>query len=247
MLALQFTITIAAHLNNPAYETFNLQYVDHFSTRLWVIPTFGIVLKSLEELDFNLVNIEKYQFPETPPWTYLTPKFVNLSLSYAKKDQMDPSIYCLQNVVKNSLRDHDFIWTDGSSAVAVIDDYSSIERLALEWVETADDDERKFIIFSDSKSSLQVILGWDWTHPLVLKILERIHWPVQYQEKRILIYWIPSHIGIRGNENADSAAKAGLLRRVTYETQMAGWVGWGHQQQITCKEVLELLGVGKVF
>ena len=68
-----------------------------------------------------------------------------------------------------------FIYTDGSvsddkaAAAAVIDNYSSIERLpdkslifsaemhalylALDRVETADD-ERNFIIFSDSKSAL---------------------------------------------------------------------------------------------
>ena len=55
--------------------------------------------------------------------------------------------------------------------------------LALVRVETADDDERNFIIFSDLKSPLQAIPGQDWTHPLVLNILERLHWLVQYQEK----------------------------------------------------------------
>ena len=81
-------------------------------------------------------------------------------------------------------------------------------------METADDDERNFIIFSDSKSALQAISGQDWTHPLVLYILERLNWLVHYQEKRILFYWIPSHVGIKGNEKADAAAKAGLSRRV---------------------------------
>ena len=55
----------------------------------------------------------------------------------------------------------------------------------------------------------------DWSHPLVLYILECLHWLVQYQEKRILFYWIPSYVRIRGNEKADAAAKAGLLRRLT--------------------------------
>ena len=154
---------------------------------------------------------------------------VNLTLSYAKKDQTDPSKYVsLHNGVKDVFRDNDFIYTDGSvsddkaAAAAVIDSYSPIERLldksfifpaelhalylALDRVETADDDERNFIIFSGSKSALQAISGQDWSHPLVLYILERLNWLIQYQEKRILFSWIPSHVGIMGNEKADTAA-----------------------------------------
>ena len=152
--------------------------------------------------------------------------------------EFDPSKYLsLHNEGKDVFRDYDFIYTDGSvsddkaAAATVIDNYSSIERLpdkssifsaelhalylALDWVETADDDERNFIIFPDSKSALQAISGQDWTLPLVLYILERLNWLVQYQEKRILFYWIPSHVGIIGNEKADTAAKAGLSKRVT--------------------------------
>ena len=77
-------------------------------------------------------------------------------------------------------------------------------------METADDDERNFIIFSDSKSVLQAISGQDWRHPFVLYILERLNWLVKYHKKRILFYWIPSHVGIIGNEKADTAAKAGF-------------------------------------
>ena len=82
-------------------------------------------------------------------------------------------------------------------------------------MEMANDDERNFIIFSDSRSALQAISDQDWTHPFVLKVLECLHWLLQYQDKRILFYWVPSHVGIRGNEKTDTAAKAGLLRRVT--------------------------------
>ena len=158
-----------------------------------------------------------------------------LTLSYAKKDKTDPSKYLsLHNEV---FRDYDFIYTDGSvsddkaAAAPVIDNYSSIERLPdkssifsaelhalyldLDTIETADDDEREFIIFSDSKSALLAISGQDWSHPLVLYILESLKWLIKYQEKIILFYWIPSHVGIIGNKRSDTAAKAGLLRRVT--------------------------------
>ena len=170
--------------------------------------------------------LTSYFFNETPPWSYPT-AMVNLTLSYAKKDQTDPLKYIsLHNEVKDVFRDYDFIYTDCSvlddkaAAAAIIDNHSSIERLpdkssifsaelhalylALDRVETADDDERNFIIFSDSKSALQAISGLDWTQPL--------NWQVQ---KRILFYRIPSHVGIIGNEKADTAAKAGLSKRVT--------------------------------
>ena len=31
----------------------------------------------------------------------------------------------------------------------------------------------------------------------------------------MLFHWIPSHVGVRGKEKVDAAAKAGLLKRVT--------------------------------
>ena len=53
-------------------------------------------------------------------------------------------------------------------------------------------------------------------HSLVLKVLEGLHWLVQYQENFIIFcYWVPSHVGIRGDNNANAAAKACNLRRVT--------------------------------
>ena len=166
---------------------------------------------------------------------------VNLTLSYAKKDQTDPLKYLsLHNEVKDSFGYYAFIYTDGSvlddkaASAAVIDNYSSIERLpdkssifsaellalylALDRVEKLDSDERNFIIFSDSMSALQAILIQDWMHPLVLKVLERLRLLVQYQEKIILFYLAPIHIGIRGNEKVDTAVNFKLLFRE--ESQM---------------------------
>ena len=82
---------------------------------------------------------------------------------------------------KDTVRDYDFIYTDGfvsedkTAAAAVIDNYSPLNisqkvlyiisaelqalYLALDRVETADDEQRHFIIFTDSKSALQAKTG----------------------------------------------------------------------------------------
>ena len=80
--------------------------MDPYGRKPRVIPTFGIRIKEpLEELDFDPDIIAKFEFPETPPWTYPT-TMVNLTLSHAKKDQTDPSKYIsLHNEVKDIFRD----------------------------------------------------------------------------------------------------------------------------------------------
>ena len=45
-----------------------------------------------------------------------------------------------------------------------------------------------------------------YDHPLLAKILE-LHLELQNDGKEIVFIWVPSHVGIRGNSAADSAAK----------------------------------------
>ena len=65
------------------------------------------------------------------------------------------------------------------------------------------------MIFSDSMSCLQAFLQTSPTNPRIVRVLEKYN--QQYPEKRISFCWIPSHVGIKGNEEADEAAKEALL------------------------------------
>ena len=69
--------------------------------------------------------------------------------------------------------------------------------------------EQNFIIVSDSKSSLEAI-----EVDLVQKFTKE-YTLLSSNGKNILLCWIPSHTGIRGNEKADTAAKAALSLSVT--------------------------------
>lgn len=63
----------------------------------------------------------------------------------------------------------------------------------------------KFTIFSDSRSSIQAIMKYNNNHPIVTEIN---NWLIRLaaRHKSVKLCWIPSHVGIRGNELADKAA-----------------------------------------
>ena len=81
---------------------------------------------------------------------------------------------------------------------------------AFEYISTSENE--KFIIFTDSLSSLQALQG-NLRNPMLLQLLEK--YQSLKDRKTIRLCWIPSHIGIPGNEAADRAAKTALGLPIT--------------------------------
>ena len=79
--------------------------------------------------------------------------------------------------------------------------------LALDFISTCDANN-KFIIFSDSLSVLKAMNHTSSKNPQIQKLLEKCHERLAYKE--IVLCWIPSHIGIQGNEIVDNQAKTSL-------------------------------------
>ena len=96
------------------------------------------------------------------------------------------------NIVKRRLPGQASIYTAELCAI----------QLALDVVNNSNED--KYIICVDS---LQAIEQQHIDHPLVLDVLEKYSALIN---KTVLFCWVPSHVGIRGNELADAAAKAAL-------------------------------------
>ena len=72
---------------------------------------------------------------------------------------------------------------------------------------------KKSLIFSDSLSSLQALLGYPYSkvffNPILSNIIDLLR---NCSQKGLQVYlaWIPGHSGIYGNEHADSAAKEAI-------------------------------------
>ena len=65
-------------------------------------------------------------------------------------------------------------------------------------------EEKNFIIFSDSMSSLEAISGFKLEIDIVQNIMKD-YTNLANTGKTIILCWIPSHVNIRGNERADSS------------------------------------------
>jgi ribonuclease HI len=230
-LSVLYALKLASNIQNPAYKcTFFPQYLPLFERKPKTVPTFGIrILKLLRDINIDFFSIAPYRIPSTPMWTSKKPT-VSFSMQIGYKATINPEVlkhhfWELLETYQNFVH----LYTDGSkegcqvSAAMIhnrdvihcrLPDNSSIFSaesraiiMALDFADTHA--AERFVIFSDSLSVLQTIHGAKWSNPLIREILEKCHFLSQHG-KEIHLCWVPSHVGIAGNERADAAAKSAL-------------------------------------
>ena len=159
---------------------------------------------------------------------------VRFSLHNDKKSQTDPLVFrtkyhellsnfpMCETIFTDGSKDGD---TAGSACVTPSDTYKcrlpdnasifSAEikaiDLALDHIEQSRNTD--FVIFSDSLSVLQSLQNRHIENPLLLDILLKHNDLAELNN--IVFCWLPSHVGIEGNEKSDIAAKSALTLNIS--------------------------------
>ncbi|XP_067121864.1 uncharacterized protein [Centruroides vittatus] len=205
------------------------QLIRLFAARPSSVPTFSIRMENVSStIDLDMGNISQPELYSISPWS--TPVInVDLSLKQFPKESTPDYMY-RQYFAEIRHRDRNLIpiYTDGSKS----DDYvgsafvcqneivaeqiapnSSIFTaelqaiyLALKYINRKG--HRCCMIYTDSVSALQALISYEpSSHSIVIKIRKLIcH--LFARNFSIKFCWVPGHVGIRGNEEADAAAKS---------------------------------------
>ena len=232
-LALQYTIKLKANPGNPAYDVvFNPKYQHLYANKDSATDSFGIYSKKLlKEAKMDVGEIAINSIPDVPIWDS-EPVTVDFTLSEFDKSSTSSTVFKSRfNEVKQKYLDFCHIYTDGSKvetkvASAYVCPYGTrgyrlrdgcsiftaeVEAInkALTYVKVST--RKSFEIFSDSMSVLQAIESQESKNPLVNRVLHACQ-KILSNDKFITFCWLPSHRDIRGNEDADRAAKDALSK-----------------------------------
>ena len=234
-LTLQYAIRLAANPSNPAHKVTFPPYISDELLQLYeskpnAIRSFGLrVAPLLTSAKIKQDKIEKHSVSEIPPWCIRKPT-VNLTLHTGKKSESNPH-FLKENFhqLQSHFSDYHFIYTDGSKEdnkvgcatyskdackTLRLPDGSSIFTaeakaidLALDFINNCNS-YNKFVIFSDSLSVLQALNHTMSKNQQIQNILLKHHSISEF--KTIVYCWVPSHVGIYGNEQVDKKAKESL-------------------------------------
>ena len=234
-LALQYTVKLRTNPRNPAYDcVFRLENRRLYEACPSYIRPFGYRTEQhLEGLGVNVDQVTQTHHSDIPPWQLKKPSVI-FQLATLRKSETPPLKYQQQFLnIRASFSSHRAFYTDGSkdkdkvSAAAVFRNHTYTKRLqgecsiftaearalllALESIELSN--KKRFLVCSDSLSCLQALSNLKTDHPILIKILSKLN-SLSNRHFDIHFCWVPGHVGLRGNELADRAAKLALRNEV---------------------------------
>ncbi|GBM44014.1 putative RNA-directed DNA polymerase from transposon BS [Araneus ventricosus] len=227
--SLKYYFKIKQNPCHPSYERVMKPIFGQFyEKKVSFIPSFGHRMRPLLE-NFNLKNIDILpKHDEPPPWRSRNVLTID-DFHKLPKSTTAPSVYIQEFYYhRQKFERYGTVFTDGSKfgdhvGSAVVFSHIVISRTlnkhcsvftseifaiytALRAIRLLS--QKKWIIYTDSQSSIEAILNASrQSHPLVLSTV-KLYFKLQDRNFDILFCWIPGHVGITGNDEADAAAKA---------------------------------------
>ena len=233
-LSLQYALKLSSTPDNPAFDAvFRTPRVIKTAVAKNEnhIKPFGLrVREDFGEMMWEKEDTEDFFFPPTPPWQLQVPE-INTSLAGTAKGETNAETY--KKAFKDLLGKYqgfEQIYTDGSKSETAVGaaavhptaqakkqqklnadasiytaEASAID-MALDIVKKSS--KKSFLILTDSLSCLKALQHSDNSDTRILKL--RLKIDSLLTKKQITLAWLPSHIGIDGNELADTAAKEAL-------------------------------------
>nr|CAI5844276.1 unnamed protein product [Callosobruchus analis] len=168
--------------------------------------------------------------PAIPPW--LSRKIcVRMDCTKYKKDTTHKSVYLklVRDIIDSYDNPREIIFTDGSKTeegvgAAVVTDKeilrfqlrstcsiytAELTAILQAMIYVQNNRPGTYLVCSDSLSSILSLQENFSKDPLIQQI-SSLNYQLCCQSKIIVIVWVPGHIGVRGNEVADQAAKAAI-------------------------------------
>lgn len=233
LLSMKYAHKVLSVPDHPCRHTLLDKRLDTlFRSKKSCIPTFAIRVRKAMGVDVHSLQQELTLFEEPlAPWLYRD-IICNFTLTkYGKKFTSETILQKEFLELQCYYRDFSSFFTDGSKTNDGVGAAASTRSHArtvninakasvftaemygmlLAIQETENEDQEKTVIYTDSKSVMDALsLRRKTKNPLLRDLIRMVN-RMMLNGKVIHFCWIPSHVGISGNELADCAAKTATL------------------------------------
>lgn len=236
-LSLCYGIRVRSYPNHPAlFSVQNTWYTQLFLNKPSFVRPFSMrIREQIEQLDFQYYDLLIVESPKlTPPW-HLPPKHDTSMTKFPKRTTSSVVLKQEFEALKEGFGHHIELYTDGSktnssvSCAMVTESTVKSHRiralmsifsaeiyaiiLALNYI--IQNDISSAVIYTDSLSAVQSVCGLARTKNHLVQRARYSAYSAINRGCHLVLCWLPSHVGIWGNERADRAAVAALTADVT--------------------------------
>lgn len=236
-LSVLYALRVRSFPQHPVFPVVNqMRFRQLFLNKPSVVPPFSMrIIQQIKLFGFEQYFSQIFESStRIPPWQPAVKHNISLT-RYNKHDT--PNVVLQQEFdnLRESFGDHAEFYTDGSktttsvSCAMVTQTITKSHRLnqsasifsaelyavilALNYI--LQNHVKSSVIYTDSLSALQAVCNFKHTKNLLVQRARCLACAVANKGYTAILSWVPSHVGIPGNERADQAATIALAAEVT--------------------------------